>query len=92
MDKDKNGFLSQQEFIVAFMDRDLLCTEKNLEIFYRDFNKKLKQGNIFKEDIKLALPKLDPNDDTLNNLNTITDKDGNERFEKKEFFRIMRYK
>ena len=88
MDKDKNGFLSQLKFTVAFMDRDLLCTKENLTALFRDFNKLLKQGGISKEDINTALPLLDPNDDTLNNLN-ITKYN---KFELREFIRIMRYR
>ena len=93
MDKNKNGSLSQPEFVVAFMNRKTLCTDENLKVIYKNFNR----AAVTKEDILNYLPSLDPKDDTLNNLNMITNNgmdsttDWKDRFRLSEFTRIMNY-
>ena len=87
MDKNKNGSLSLSEFVVAFMDRDLLCTDANLTSLYKDFNKLINSG-VTKNDIMRTLPSLNPKDDTFQNLNLTVDG----KFELREFIRIMRYR
>ncbi len=58
MDKNKSQSIEQSEFIVAFMDRDLMCDKTNLTIMFKDINKKKTASGISLEDLKLALPAL----------------------------------
>ena len=57
MDKHKNGFIDQHEFIVAFMDRGILCNENNLKATYRGINYNRNSG-ITLDDMKMTLPAL----------------------------------
>ena len=58
MDKNKSLSIEQSEFIVAFMDRDLMCDKTNLTIMFKDINKKKTSSGISLDDLKLALPAL----------------------------------
>ena len=57
MDKNKSKFIDQPEFMVAFMDRDLLCDKTNLTTMFKDI-KKNKSTGVSLADLKLALPAL----------------------------------
>ena len=58
MDKNKSDSIEPSEFIVALMDRDLLCDKTNLTIMFKDINKKKTASGISLADLKLALPAL----------------------------------
>ena len=63
MDKNKNNIIEQPEFLVAFMDRDLICDQANLITIFKDINKK-KLSGVSVADLKLALPALASENDT----------------------------
>ena len=63
MDKNKNNIIEQPEFLVAFMDRDLICDQANLITIFKDINKK-KLSGVSVADLKLALHALASENDT----------------------------
>jgi hypothetical protein len=58
MDKNMDDFIDQPEFVVAFMDRDLLCDKTNLTTMFKEINKKKSATGVSLADLKLALPAL----------------------------------
>ena len=62
-DINKSESLDQCEFIVAFMDREILCTDANLITIYKGINKNNKSG-LSKDDLIRALQALAPDNDT----------------------------
>ena len=92
LDKNKDGSLDQREFIVAFMDRKLLCTNANLTTIFKEINKQNKSG-LSKEDIKRALPVLaSDNDMALEDMMSQMNCNAERRLQLAEFLRIMQFK
>ena len=92
MDKDKNQTLDSNEFIVAFLDRRILCNKTNMSVFFKEMDKK-KQDALTLSDLKQALPALaTDNQITLQQMMQQFNLDSQGRITLTEFNKIMIYK
>jgi len=92
IDKDDSGFIEYHEFLLAFLDKEMLLTEKNLINAFHHFDKD-KSGNIGIKEFKVLMGLIQDNEEITNILKQIIKLhklDGDREISFEEFKSIMK--